>query len=768
MKKISLEIGKSIPRFDAFAKVTGKEKYASDFWSPDMLWAGVKRAGVPHARIRGIKTDEAISIPGVLSVLTSRDVKGTNRQGVVRKDQPVLADDRVRHCGDPVALVVAKDRETLAMALSAIELDLEPLQAVFDPEKALEQGAPLVHERNLERNLLLKGSLETGKGEAAFEECDETVEAEFRLPHQEHAYLETEAGWAILRDGVLEITASTQSPFRDRYEMAEAIGFDMHRVRIIAPYCGGAFGGKDGITVQSLLGLAALNNPGRPVKMWWSREESILASAKRHPARLYYKLGAKKDGAFHALSARVYFDTGPYDHLGGAVMALGLEHSGGPYRIPNANLKAWSVFTNNPIGGPFRGFGVTQANAAMEQMVDLMAKRVGISPLDIRLKNALRRGDRNPAGVTLTGSTGIGECLKKIPASRLWQERETWKKAAPLYKKRGAGLASAMQGMGYGPLIPDTANAKIELNRDGRFRVFCGVVDMGQGNASTYLQIAGEILNQDMSGVELVLPDTARTLPSGSSSASRTTFTYGNALIKASKILKQRLLEKAADLLMAKGSEEMDIVPGCVRHMPSGKEMPLSALAGILSEAERTSVARYRTPSAKESPASDPLLTLHGIPHIIFSYAAHAAFVEIDTLTGRIEVKCYLAITDCGRILNPQAFEQQIHGGIAQGLGYALCEELKVDHGMILTPDLGTYIIPTSMDLPDMESSAVELHEENGPFGLKGAGEIAVNGPYPAVANAIADACGIRILEGPMTAERVLGALNALQRGEAQ
>ncbi len=759
MKNTSLEIGKSVPRFDAIAKVTGKEKYAADFWAQDVLWAGVKRAAVPHARIRGIKTDDAIRIPGVLSVLTSKDVKGTNRQGVVRKDQPVLADDKVRHCGDPVVLVVAEDRETLAKALACIKVDLEPLPGLFDPENAMAQGAPLVHEENPEGNLLLKGSLETGKVEAAFESCYETVEAEFRLPHQEHAYLETEVGWAVFRDDFLQITASTQSPFRDRYETAEAIGFDMHKVRIIAPYCGGAFGGKDGITVQSLLGLAAWSNPGRPVKMWWSREESILASVKRHPAHLCYKLGAKKDGTFHALSVRIYFDTGPYDNLGGAVMALGLEHSGGPYRIPNTSLKAWAVFTNNPIGGPFRGFGVPQVTAAMEQMVDMMAKRLGISPLDIRVKNALRRGDRNPAGTTLTGSTGIGECLGKIPASRLWQESETWKKDAPPFKKRGVGLASAMQGMGYGPLIPDTANAKLELTGDGRFRVFCGVVDMGQGNASTYLQIAGEILNQETSGMELVLPDTARTLPSGSSSASRTTFTFGNALVKASKTMKERLLEKASDILMAKGPDEMALVPGSVRHMPSGKEMPLSALAGMLSEAERTSVARYRTPSAKESPTGDPNLTLHGIPHIIFSYAAHAAFLEVDTLSGEIEIKRYLAFTDCGRILNPQIFEQQMQGGIAQGLGYALFEELKVKQGMIRTPDFGTYIIPTSMDLPDMESTAVELHEENGPFGLKGAGEIAMNGPFPAVANALADACGIRIFSGPMTPERVLGAL---------
>jgi CO/xanthine dehydrogenase Mo-binding subunit len=731
-----------------------------------MLWAGVKRAGVPHARIRGIQVEEASRLPGVLSVLTAKDVKGTNRQGVVRKDQPVLADDKVRHCGDPVVLVVAEEREILALALSRISLELEPLPGVFDPEEAMGEDAPLLHEGNPEGNVLLKGEIVTGKGEEAFGECDEIVEAEFRVPLQEHAYLETEVGWAVVEEGILEITVSTQSPFRDRLETAEALGLDPGKVRIVAPYCWGAFGGKDGITVQSLLGLAALRHPERPVKIWWNREESILASPKRHPAHLFYRLGAKRDGTFHALGVRIYYDTGPYDHLGGAAMALGLEHAGGPYRIPNADLKAWSVYTNNPIGGPFRGFGVPQVNAAMEQVVDLMARRLSLPPLEIRLRNAVERGDKNPVGVTLTNSTGIGECLVRLGEDRSWQEREAWKGSAPPHRRRGVGVAAAMHGMGYGPLIPDTANAKVELTEDGRFRVYSGVVDMGQGNAATTLQIAGEILGQNLSQMDLVLPDTSRTLPSGSSSASRTTFTFGNALLKASGTLRERLLGRASDTIMAQGPEEMALVPGAIRHLPSGREIPLSHMAKLLGEGERTVVSRFRAPVAQETPTADPALRLHGIPHLLFSYAVHAAFVEVDLLTGGIEVGRYLAFTDCGRILNPQVFEQQIQGGIAQGLGYALWEELKVKEGRIQTVDLSTYLIPTSLDLPDMESTAVEICEREGPFGLKGAGEISIDGPYPAVANAVADACGIRILRGPLTAENVLNAMAFYIQGE--
>jgi CO/xanthine dehydrogenase Mo-binding subunit len=768
MKNILLEIGKTVPRADAYDKVKGRVRYAADFHCPGMLWAGVKRARVAHARIKTVHVDEARNVPGVLSVLTSRDVKGTNRQGVVRKDQPVLADDKIRFAGDPVALVVAEHKGALIAAFERITMDLEPLKAVFDPEEAMEDGAPVIHEDHPGRNVLLKGTIEKGKAEAALKECDHVVEAELQLSWQEHAYLETESGWAVLKDGVLEITVSTQTPFRDRAEVAEALGLGMDRVRIVAPYCGGAFGGKDGITVQSLLGLAALHHPGRAVKMVWSREESFLASAKRHPARLHYRLGAGNDGVFQALEVHIVYDTGPYDHLGGAVMALGLEHASGPYRIPNCSLKAWSVYTNNPLGGAFRGFGVPQVTAALEQVVDMMAGRLGLSPLDLRLRNAVKKGDMNGVGATLTTSTGILACLEKLLEHHLWKDRQGWKDAAEPFQSRGVGIACVMHGLGYGPVIPDTANARIEITEQGKFRVYSGVVDMGQGNATTYLQIAGDILGQDSAQMELVLPDTSETLPSGSASASRTTFTFGNALISAAQTMKGRLLGKASDFFMAAGPEEMALVPGLVRHLPSGKQIPLKDLARMLGKSERVLTSRYRAPVSKSGLPPDPALRLHGIPHLIFSYGVHLACVEVDRLSGAIKVRRYLAVTDCGRVINPQILEQQMHGAIGQGLGYALMEEFKASEGKCSTADLSTYTIPTSLDLPDAETLQVELHEESGPFGLKGAGEIGVDGPLPAVANAVADACGVRISDFPLKPERVYEAIRRKENATAR
>ena len=756
------QIGENMPRADAGSKVTGAERFAVDHYGQDVLWAGVKRAGIAHARLVGIETDAARRIVGVVAVLTAKDVAGSNRQGVIRKDQPVLVDDRVRHCGDGVALVVAENKAALAAALELIEVRLEPLPAVFDAEEALLDGAPLVHEDHPQGNALFHATVEKGAGEGGFADCAVVVEGTFELPRQAHGFLETENGRALLDDtGLVTLIVSTQTPFRDRFEVAEALGLGIDKIRIIAPYCGGAFGGKDGISVQSLLALAALHCPGRPVKMCWSREESFLAGAKRHPAKMYYRLGAASDGRLQAISARIFYDTGPYDHLGGAVAALGLEHAGGPYRIPHSRLEAWAVYTNNPLSGAFRGFGVPQVAAAMESMIDLLAMRLDLSPLTIRQRNGLTPGDRCPAGVTRTGSMGLSQCLKTLEVHPLWRERQAWKRAAAPFRRRGTGIACIWHGMGYGPVVPDSATAGILLTDEGKFSILGGVVDMGQGNGATYLQIAGDILCQRADTLQLILPDTERTFPSGSSSASRTTFTFGNALIGAAEALKKRLLARAADFFMAADMHEISLVPEGLRHLPTGREMSLARLAKVLHPSERSATHHYRAPISRE--AADPCaeLRLHGFPHTTFSFAVHLARVEVDELTGQVAVMDYLSISDCGRLINPQLFAGQQEGAIAQGVGYALFEELATRKGVMLNPDFTTYILPTAADVPRQETIALTLADSAGPYGMKGAGEIGIDGPLPAVANGVADACGRRMYRFPMTAERVLTALSA-------
>ncbi len=749
-------------RQDAPAKARGVEKYAADYYGDRLLWAGVKRAGVPHARLLAVSIDNALRVPGVVKALTAKDVPGPNRQGVVRDDQPVLVDDKVRHCGDAVALVVAESKQALASGLAAITFDLEELPGVFDPEKALLPDAPLLHEDHEGGNLLLEGRLVKGLGADGLESCPVVVEAVWNLPRQEHAYLETENGLALQEaDGVIHLIVSTQTPHRDCLEVARALDLDPARIHLRAPYCGGAFGGKDGITVQSLLALAAINCPGHTVKMWWDREESMIAGAKRHPARLYYRLGAEKDGRLRALSARLIFDTGPYDHLGGVVATLGLEHAGGPYRIPHAELISQAVYTNNPIGGPFRGFGVPQAAAGIELTMDLLAQRLSLDPLELRRRNLLETGETSPAGVTLSGIEGLHASLDTASRHELWQGRKSWQLQAEPNKRRDLGLAVLYHAMGYGPVIPDEARARLVLLDDGRFRLYSGVVDMGQGNASTYVQIAAQVLNQPPENFELIQPDTAETESCGSSSASRTTYTFGNAILGAAQTLRERILTQAGELMALDDiTDGLAMAPGAVRHTGLSLKISLAELAASLPTDQCDVTHYFRAPVAAEPVAPNKSLALHGFPHAVYAYAVHLAAVEVDELTGKIDLLDYLTVSDLGRVINPRLLEQQMDGAVVQGMGYALCEDFVAHDGHSINTDFSTYIVPTSLDAPRIENVFLASQDASSPLGIRGGGEIGIDGPLPSVGNAVARACGVTMRTYPLTPERVLAALN--------
>ena len=364
----------------------------------------------------------------------------------------------------------------------------------------------------------------------------------------------------------------------------------------------------------------------------------------------------------------------------------------------------------------------------------------------------------------LAGTVGIGECLDTLARHPLWQQRQSWLQAAPRFKRRGIGIAAVAQSIGYGPAIADCGNAKLELLADGRLRVYVGVADMGQGNASTYAQLVGHVLGQPLESMELVFPDTARTLPSGSASASRTTFTYGNAMIQAAELLGERIKARAAllfsyQLLHSVKLEDIELLPGQIRHIPSGRGIPLTLAASLLDAAERVATATYTAPVNDQPLVSGEHLRKHGFPHRIASYGVQLAALEVDTLTGETDVCGLLSCIDAGRVLNPQLYEQQVQGGAAQGLGYALFEEFVVEQGRIRSDDFRTYILPTSLDVPDMLTIAVSTHEPAGPFGMKGVGEIGIDAVLPAVANALTAATGRRIAGGALTAEKVLAAL---------
>ena len=759
-----MRIGHSEPRLDAYDKAAGKTIYASDFHEKNMLWVGIKRAGIRHARLTSINTSEAATIEGVAAVLTHEDIPGSKIHGVVRADRPVLVFDRIRFQGDPIALVVAEKESILNEALQRITFEFEALQPVTDPQEALSPSSTLVHEDNPCGNILLQADLGFGNADEAEKNCDVIVNGTFETQVQEHAYLETESGWAMMEeDGTLVICCSTQTPFRDSLEVAHILKLDHKKIRIIAPFCGGAFGGKDSLSVQAYLGLAAIHSKGRPVRMVWGRDESFSSSTKRHSAKMDYRLGAKSDGTLHFLDVNILMDTGPYDFLGGVVLTLALEHAGGPYRIPNSRVSGRLVYTNNPLGGAFRGFGVPQVTAAIEQMIDMLASKLRICSLDLRKKNALRQGDKTFLGKQMNCSTGMMECLESISENPAWKNRHQWKSEASKGMLRGVGLASMIHGMGYGPFVKDYANAKVELTESGKIRVYSGVVDMGQGNSSTYAQIAGHILNQSAEQLELIQPDTYLTLPSCSSSASRTTYTFGMALKAACEKLREGLLSYAAEMFGAEEFTEPVLAPGRV-VFPDGRHATLKELFQLIPGELKTCVHYFEAPTSSEILTDDENLRMHGLPHEIFSFAAHAVFVEIDEQTGEVSVDKYLAVSDCGAVLNPQIYEQQVHGAIAQGIGYALMENYSLGPSGCAPGGFSDYLIPTALDIPKIDCTALDMFEPTGPFGLKGLGEIATAGPLPAISNAVFEACGARILNYPITAEKIYREIRRIEK----
>ncbi|GAB1409365.1 molybdopterin-dependent oxidoreductase [Desulfovibrionales bacterium] len=754
-------VGSSLPRYDALAKAAGKEPYAADLYPDNLLWAGAVRSGVACGELLGLETSKALAVPGVVRVLTAADVPGPNRHGIIHRDTPVLVDGRIRHAGDAVALVLAETRSALRQAIGLIQPKIKPLPAVFDPITALEPDAPCIHEEH-PGNILLAAEIRKGEAERVLAECEVVVHGEFSTPMQAQIFLETENGVAwCTDDGILHMTVSTQSPFRDRLEVGAALGLAYDRIHIVAPCLGGGFGGKDGATVQCLLALAALHADGRPVKIHWEREESMVAGYKRHPCRLRYSLGADRDGTLRALSCSLVYDTGAYAHLGGEVMELGMEHAGGPYRIAHVLIKGQCVYTNNPVAGAMRAFGICQVAFAMESMMDMLAQKLGMNPLALRMRNALVLGDVNCAGLTLTTSTGLTDCLSMLADHPLWRESHAWKDAAPAQTRRGVGLAAIYNAAGYGGKVRDAAIAKIELDTDGQIVIHNAVSDMGQGNACGFVQIARVILGQDSTNITLRQPDTTSAYPSGSSSAGRTTYTFGNALIKACDELRERLINRAGLLLFLDSDLGLRLEPGRVVHGPTGREVSLKQLATFMTQEDRVCIHHFVAPVCQQVPETSTGFFV-GFPHVIFTYGAHLARIEVDLATGQIRVCGYLAVTDGGTVLNPSLFDQQIQGGVAQGLGYALMEEVRRSHGLVQTDNLATYLIPTTLDIPEILSCAVASHEATGPFGLKGVGEIAMNGPLPAVANAVADACQKRLCHAPLTPEQVLMALENL------
>jgi len=743
MADVQGAFGRSVLRVDGPPKLTGSVLYAGDFLLPGMLHLRALRSDRPHARILAIRTERAKAHPGVVAVLTHEDIPGTNRVGPREKDQPVLCDKKVLYVGDPVALVAAESPQDAEEALSLIQVDYEDLPGVFSPEDALTPGAPKIHDSP---NLLLERVLVRGDPDQALQEADLVITNTYRTQMVEHGYLEPEAGVALYEEGKVTVWMPSKHAHFDHREMAGVLGLAPEKVRVILTTIGGSFGDKQCLAPGYYSALASLKT-GRPCKMVYGREESFFASTKRHPFLIHYTTGVSKDGRLLAVKVEIVADTGAYTSYGPSILVRGLVHASGPYEIPNVYVRARAVFTNNPVAGAMRGFGVPQVVLAHESQLDIVAERLHIDPIEIRIKNGVKAGSLLATGQRLNASVGYRETLEDV-------KREITRRGVPVSfgsKRYGWGVASMFYGIGLTGL-PNPGFARIEAAQSGGFTLFMGCGDMGQGSATTMAQIASEVLGTGPEKIHLVIGDTELCPDSGTSTASRVTYVVGRSVQLASESLRD-LLRKTAGEVLGVAAEDMVLDEEFLYPTERpGRRISLSEAIGKLRE-KGIAPAGEGTFNPETSPL-DPK-TGQGSPYGTYAFAAQAALVSVDTDTGEVEVIELVASHDVGKAVNPRSVIAQVEGGVSMGIGYGLMEEVTVKEGVIRNPRFSEYFIPTALDLPEVTSLVVESEEPTGPFGAKGVGEPALLPTAPAILNAIAAATGTRPKEIPVTSERL-------------
>jgi CO/xanthine dehydrogenase Mo-binding subunit len=734
--------GLSVARVDAFAKATGAHLYPSDINCEGMLWLQVLRAPYPHAYIRAMDTSAAQALPGVVCVLTAKDVPGENRFGLIVHDQPVLCEEVVRYEGDALAVVAAETDEIARHARELIRVDYEPLPLVTDPGQALQPDTPRLHPQG---NLCAE--LELGQGDlaAGFAAADYVFESQYQTGRQEHAFIETEAGVAYYDDeGQLTLCVGGQNPFKDREQVASALDLPEERIRVLNPMMGGAFGGKEDISVQIYLALVTYHTK-RPCRLRLDREESLRVGVKRHPFQVRYKTGVKKDGFVTACEVHILADGGAYTTLSPAVIALAANHCCGPYNFPHTKITAQAVFTNNGNASAFRGFGNPQMVVGIEQHMDMMVRSIGIDPLAFRRRNAIRQGQPTGAGFTVTGTVTLPQVLASVEKSDLWQQREQFKQTTSPWKKRGLGLAAIWQsfGLGAGIEIEAGAHTRIEVQPNGRYRAWLSSPDLGSGSVTACLQLAAHELHCAVEDFDMVLGD-SHGPDAGSSNASRTTFMVGSSVMNAAARLREAILAAARRLNLA---GEPELTRGQVQT--DGRAVPLTELAAELGPLAADGFFK---------PAQPEPFTF-GMPYA-FAFSAQLALVEVDTLTGEIEVLKIENHLDVGRAINPQGAEGQSEGGIVQGLGYALYEDTLMEEGRVQNARLSTYVIPSIRDVPaDIKTILLQEPEPVSPFGGRGVGEIGLSPTAGAISNALYDAINFRFERVPVTPEMILEAL---------
>jgi CO/xanthine dehydrogenase Mo-binding subunit len=755
-------VGQPVLRVDGLEKVTGRAEFVADVTLPGILWGAVLRSPYPHARIRSIDATQARKLPGVLAVATAEDTP-KRVWGAFVRDMPILAFDKVRYVGEEVAAVAAFDRETAREALSLIEVEYEELEPVFDPEQAMLPGAPLVHE-DRESNIAFAIDLERGDVAAGFAASDVVIEDVFRSHPQRHAPIETIGSVADFGpNGKLTLWMNTQTPFMARARIAWALDMTQGDVRIIQPYVGGGFGGKSCDDNNALVCAVLSRLARRPVKLINTREEEFLAGSRpRVPMKFDVKMGFTRDGLVQAKQVRVVADNGAYcGKAPGVFNVASLRHDTG-YRYPAVKAESHLVYTNNMPTGAFRGFGNPSAEWAIEQMWDKAADALAIDPVDLALLNAAEPGYVSPHGNRVI-SCELKQCIEKAAELMDWRTKRANRK--PL---RGLGLGTTAHVSGkrhFGDY--DGSSAGVKVNEDGKVFILSGEGENGQGTMTVLCQIVAEELGVPYEDVSISKSDTDSTTYCHGAYASRLTYIAGNAVKKAAAEVRRLLLETASELIEA-APEDLDVREGqiFVRGAPHARSV-------TVAEAAWSRQYRRGGEPIIASGSFDPDSELqdenrYGNESGAYNFGAQMAEVEVDPETGKVTILDYVSVADCGTVINPVTAEGQQEGAIAQGIGYALTEHLLVEDGRPLNPNFSDYKIPCTLDMPPLKIGFADSYEPTGPFGAKGLGELGLDPTAAVLANAIHDACGVRIKELPLTAEKVYWALRAAEGADAE
>ncbi len=749
-------IGESVGRPDGVPKVTGEFTYSSDLWMDGMLWGATLRSPHPHANIRSIDTSEAERMPGVRAVLTYEDVPGRKVYGMEIPDQPVLAWEHVRYQGEAIAIVAADHPETARRAMDKIKVDYEVLEPLADAEAAMREDAPELHPSG---NVLRQVVVRHGDVESAAAEADVVVAGEYEIGMQDQAFLGPESGLAVPDDrGGVDLYISTQWLHIDRDQVAESLGLSPDQVRLTLSGVGGAFGGREDLSMQIHACMLALHT-GRPVKMVYNREESFYGHVHRHPAKMEYEHGATKDGKLVYVKALLLFDGGAYASSSNAVCLNAATFACGPYDVPNALIESHMLYTNNPPCGAMRGFGAVQACFAHESQMDKLAQELGMEPVELRIKNAIEPGMKFAFGQEVPYPAPVSEILERVKAMPLPDEREVMGRDLRELPGgvsnvthgegvvRGVGYAVGFKNIGFSAGFDDYSTARVRLSVSGGeplVEVHTAAAEVGQGLVMVEAQISRTEL-----GVEkvAVLPTDTTVGSAGSTSASRQTYMTGGAIKKACKAVREKVFERVGEEF---GEDPDDLALDGGNVVSDGRVVV--SLVELLGEEVYEETAEFHH---KETYPLDE--DGQGDTHLQFAFAAHRAVVEVDVELGLVRVVEIATAQDVGKIMNPQALEGQIEGGIAQGLGLALMEEIQVQNGEVLNASFTDYLIPTILDMPPVKMEILELADSEAPYGLKGVGEPPTIASTPAIVAALRDATGRDLTRIPVKPEQLAG-----------